>query len=159
MKKSNVFIIVMNAIIAAAYAALTILIAPIAYGEVQLRLTEVMVFLAFYNKKYIPGLVLGCFISNIPSSLGMPDMIFGTLSTLLVCLAMYFIKNKWVAAFIGALITGLIIGSELYFILELPFIMSALYVFIGELIVLIIGVIVFNTIEKNDKLMDTYIRE
>ena len=48
----------MNAMIGAAYAVLTILISPIAYGAVQMRLTEIIVLLACYNKKFIPGLTM-----------------------------------------------------------------------------------------------------
>ena len=58
-----------NAIIAATYAVLTLVIAPLAYSEIQFRLSEIMVFLAFYNKKWIFGLIVGCFIANMPSHL------------------------------------------------------------------------------------------
>ena len=80
MKKLNTKMIALNAIIAAVYAAFTILLAPISYGSIQMRISEIMIFLAFYNKDYIPGLVLGCLIANIPSGLGAFDMVFGTLA-------------------------------------------------------------------------------
>ena len=83
MKKLNTKMIALNAIIAAVYAAFTILLAPISYGSIQMRISEIMIFLAFYNKDYIPGLVLGCLIANIPSGLGAFDMVFGTFATLL----------------------------------------------------------------------------
>lgn len=57
----------MNAMIGAAYAVLTILISPIAYGAVQMRLTEIIVLLACYNKKFIPGLTIGCLLANLAS--------------------------------------------------------------------------------------------
>ena len=72
----NTRTITQNAIIACAYAILTLVIAPLAYSEIQFRLSEIMVFLAFYNKKYIPGLIIGCFIANMPSPLGFYDMFF-----------------------------------------------------------------------------------
>ena len=53
MNNKKVQLIVMNAMIGAAYAVLTILISPIAYGAVQMRLTEIIVLLACYNKKFI----------------------------------------------------------------------------------------------------------
>ena len=49
MNNKKVQLIVMNAMIGAAYAVLTILISPIAYGAVQMRLTEIIVLLASWN--------------------------------------------------------------------------------------------------------------
>lgn len=152
--KYDVKTLVINAIIAALYAALTVFMAPIAYGPIQARLSEIMVFLAFYNKKYIPGLVLGCVIANIPSSLGMVDVIFGTLSTVFVCLMMDRVNNRYLSAFLGAVITGLIIGAELTVVFKLPFVMTMFEVFVGEVFVLVIGAVVFGMIEKNSALME-----
>jgi len=69
----------MNAIIATLYVALTIGLHPISYGIISFCISEV---LAFYQKKYIPGLVIGCCIANFASPMGICDIIFGTLSTL-----------------------------------------------------------------------------
>lgn len=154
MLKFNTKLIAQNAIIACIYTVFTLAIAPLAYSEIQFRLSEIIVFLAFYNKKYIPGLVIGCFIANIPSTLGWFDMVFGTFSTLLVCIAMYKMKNKYLAAFIGALITGVIIGFELHLAFGFPFIINAVYVWIGELAVLLIGAVLFETLSKNRRFMD-----
>lgn len=141
--------LLVNGLIAAAYAALTILIFPLSYGPIQMRISEVMVFLAFYNKKFIPGLTLGCLIANIPSTLGAMDMVFGTISTLIVTILMYKIKNRFVAALAGALVTGAIIGWELSIALGIPFLVNAFYVFAGEAIILAIGAFAFGIIEKN----------
>lgn len=158
-KKKDLKIVAVNAMIACVYAALTIAIAPLAYGEIQARISEVIVFLAFYNRKYIPGLVVGCLISNIPSTLGVADMVFGTFSTLCVCLAMYYIKNIYLAALAGGAITGIIVGAELSIIFKIPFLINAVYVFIGEFIVLLIGAILFKILEKNENFMTKYIYE
>lgn len=151
-KNLSVKFIAVNAIIAGVYAAITLALSPIAYLEIQFRLSEVMVFLSFYNKKYILGLVIGCLIANIPSPLGLMDVVFGTISTLLVCIAMYYLKNRYVAAFVGAVITGLIIGAQLHLIFEIPFVINAIYVFIGQFIVLVIGARLFKVIENNKQL-------
>ncbi len=147
--KFNTKTLAYNAIIAAAYAALTILLAPISYGSIQFRISEIMIFLAFYNKDYIPGLVLGCLIANIPSSLGVWDMVFGTFATLLAVIAMNKVNNRYVGALLGGLINGVIIGAELYFILHLPFIFNAFTVFLGEFVVLVIGAFAFGVVEEN----------
>ena len=57
----------MNAVIAAVYAVLTIGLSPISYGPIQVRLSECMVLLAFYNRKWIPGLTIGCLLANLNS--------------------------------------------------------------------------------------------
>lgn len=158
-KKIDVKTVAMNAMIAAVYAALTIAIAPIAYGGIQMRISEIMVFLAFYNKKYIPGLVIGCFLANMASPMGAWDMIFGTSATLLACVSMYKLKNLYLGALAGGIINGLIIGAELYFALELPFMINACYVFIGEFAVLVVGAILFQLLSHNETLMKKYIME
>ena len=153
MNNKKVQVIAMNAMIAAVYAVLTILISPIAYGAVQMRLTEIIVLLACYNKKFIPGLTIGC----LP--MGLYDICFGTAATLIACLGMYYFKNVFVGAFIGGAVNGLIVGLELYLALELPFMINAFYVFVGEFVVLVIGAILFKCLEKNKTLMNNYILE
>lgn len=150
----SVKLVVINAMIAGVYAVLTLAISPLAYSEIQFRLSEVIVFLAFYNRRYIPGLAVGCILANLFSPIGMLDIVFGTISTLIVCIAMYLIKNRYLAAVAGAIITGLIIGAELWYAYQIPYLINAIYVAIGELIVLIIGALVFKTLEKNDRLMN-----
>mgnify|MGYP001184822277 CR=1 FL=1 len=155
MKKSlGLENLVKNAMIACIYAVLTLAIAPFSYGGVQMRISEIIVFLAFYNRKYIPGLVVGCFISNIPSPIGIMDMIFGTISTIIVCMAMNKLTNRYLASLVGAIVTGIIIGLELYLILDLPFVVNALQVFAGEFIVLIVGAFLFGLLEKNIRIME-----
>lgn len=141
-----------NAIIACTYAVLTLAIAPLAYSEIQFRLSEVMVFLAFYNKKWIPGLVVGCFLANLTSPLGWFDLVFGTFSTFVVCLAMNYLKNRYFAAVVGAIITGVIIGFELHLAFAIPLIINMLYVAIGEMAVLLIGAFIFGCVEKNSQM-------
>lgn len=150
--------IAVNAMIACLYAVLTICISPIAYGGIQMRLTEVMVLLSFYHKRYIIGLVIGCLIANMFSPMGIWDMCFGTIATFLACISIYYSKKLYIAAFFGSIINGLIVGLELYFALSLPFWLNAFYVFIGEWVVLLIGVKVFQYLEKNETLMEKYIK-
>ena len=50
--------------IAALYTVLTILLAPILYGPVQCRVSEALTLLPFYFPEAVPGLFIGCVISN-----------------------------------------------------------------------------------------------
>ena len=153
-QRISVKLVVINAMIAGIYAVLTLAISPIAYSKIQFRLSEIIVFLAFYNRRYIPGLTIGCLLANMASPMGLLDIFFGTLSTIIVCIAMDQIKNRYVDSLAGGIITGLIIGAELSLAYHIPYLINAIYVAAGELIVLIIGALVFKSLEKNDRLMN-----
>ena len=85
----------LSAIIAALYAALTLLLAPISYGPVQLRLSEAFTVLPMVLPQSIPGLFVGCLIANIfnPSP-SIFDIVFGSLTTLLAAYGTYKLRNK-----------------------------------------------------------------
>lgn len=70
-------------IVAAAYAALTILLAPISYGVLQLRVSEVLCILPFFVPCTAWGLFVGCMIANLISAFGPLDIVFGSLASLL----------------------------------------------------------------------------
>lgn len=142
-------LIVQSAAIAALYAALTLALAPISYGPVQLRLSEILVLLVLINPRYQYGLILGCLIANLFSPMGMADVIFGTLATAISLFAMTKIKHTVLASLMPAIFNGIIIGLELMIILHLPFVESALYVALGEfLVVTVIGVPLYYLITK-----------
>ena len=140
--------ICINGIIAATYAVLTIAISPIAYGPIQFRLSEVMVLLCFFNKKYTIGLTLGCFLANCLSPTASLDIWFGTGATLLACLCMIFCKHLALAAIFPVISNAFIIGWELTYFGE-PFWMSVLTVGIGELGVMIVAYVAFMLLKKN----------
>lgn len=58
---------------------LTLLVAPVAYGPIQFRISEMLNFLGLYNRRYVYSITLGCFLANIPN--GHVDMIVGSLAT------------------------------------------------------------------------------
>lgn len=141
-----------NALIAAAYAALTIAIAPIAYGPIQFRISEIMVLLCFFNKKYSIGLTLGCLIANIFSPTASLDIPFGTLATLIACIGVMFSKRLIVAIWFPVLVNAFIIAGELYLFGE-PYWMSVLTVGIGELVVMIAAYIIFILLKRSKPFM------
>lgn len=150
MKNPAVKLIAINAMIAGVYAVATFALSPISYQSIQMRMSEIMIFLAFYNRKFIPGLVLGCFLANLLSPLGMMDIVFGTLATLIAVIAMYYIKNHYLAALAGAIINGIIIGIELHIAFNIPLLINCFYVFVGELLVLLIAAIIFKKLEASN---------
>lgn len=75
--------IVYVAVIGAIYAVLTMVLAPISYGNVQFRISEAMCILPFFVPYSAIGLTIGCVIANLMSTAGILDVVFGSLATLL----------------------------------------------------------------------------
>jgi uncharacterized membrane protein len=116
------------AVIAAAYLVLTFVFAPISFFALQFRVSESLMLLAAITPTAIPGLFLGCLISNIISGgLGMVDIIFGSLATLLAAILTYLlslrIPPKLQKIKLGLLplptilLNGIIVGTYLPFLL------------------------------------------
>ena len=82
------------AIIAAMYCALTLVTAPLAYGPLQLRPAEALTALPLLLVDSIPGLFIGCLVSNLLSPYGTLDVVFGSAVTLLAALCTYFCRKK-----------------------------------------------------------------
>ncbi len=137
----------MTAIVAALYAVHTLAIAPIAYGAIQFRLSEVMTLLAFYDKKMMPGLILGCLIANLFSPFGMIDVVVGTFATALAVYAMTKTKNLYLASLMPTVFNAIIIGTELWYLLSLPLLETIGYVALGEfMVVSILGVPIYKLV-------------
>ena len=113
--------VVFNGIVAALYVVFTAPFANIAYGPIQVRIAEVMTVFPIFSWGMIPGVTLGCLISNLlnPDNLGPVDIIGGTLATLIAGLLSYFIgkKNKWLGIIPPVVCNGLIVGGYLPFLL------------------------------------------
>lgn len=156
MKKISVKWIAQSAIIAALYAALTWLLAPISYGSIQFRVSEILMLLVVFKPSYAAALILGCFVANTTSSLGWWDMVFGTLATIVAVLPMMKIKRLWVAALLPVVSNGIIVSIELYLALGIaPIWLSIITVALGEAVVLfLIGIPVMIAISKNTALVE-----
>lgn len=97
-KTSKVRFLALSAVIAALYAVLTYAAAAmnLAFGAVQFRFSEALTVLPAFTPAAIPGLAVGCLISNLASPLGVVDWVFGTLATLLAGIFSYLVRNiRW----------------------------------------------------------------
>lgn len=146
--KNNVRLLTQGAIIAALYAALThaqnLLLPGSATWAIQMRMSEAMCILAFFTPAAIWGLSAGCFLFNILYAGALPlDWLVGTLATLLATSCMYLTRNirVWKVPVLGmlfpALFNALLVGWELSVYIGGGFWYNALYVAIGEAIVLL----------------------
>ena len=146
--------IAFTAIIAALYVVLTLILYPISFLGIQFRFSELLIITAFFNRKYAFGLVLGCALANLASPLGFYDALFGTSATFLVMLALCFIPYLAVDLILAAVINGLIVGAELYFILGEAFWVSVGLVAAGEFAVLLVGYIAMFFLRKRPGFMN-----
>lgn len=165
MNKKTLFI-VKAAIIGALYTVLTLLSAALglAYGGVQFRFSEALTLLPLFTPAAIPGLTVGCIVSNIFSSVTPLDTVIGSLATLLaaVCtrkLRHITVKGIPVLSMLSPVIfNALFIGAEIAFFsgeeVFLPvFILNALTVGAGELAVIVtLGTALVIYFRKNDRL-------
>ncbi len=166
-KKTSVHYLVQAALIAAIYAALTILqnvlIPDSATLAVQFRVSEALTILALFTPAAIPGLFIGCILANISTvaALGPLDMIFGSLASLLAAFLMYKLRNTRIkgipiaAALMPALVNGIVIGFEIEFFFIGggfhfgSFLIQGALVALGELaVVFVLGLPLMKVIEK-----------
>ena len=91
----KVLFITQSAMIAAVYIVLTYFISAfnLASGSIQIRLSEALTILPYFTPAAIPGLAIGCFLSNILIGSLVPDIIFGSLATLIGAVGTYLLRN------------------------------------------------------------------
>ena len=109
------------AVVGALYAILTMVLAPISYGPLQFRISEALCVLSYFTPAAAWGLFIGCAIANTLSAAGLPDVIFGSLATLIACLGMSAVgkhmkdslKSRLLACFRPVIVNAVIVGAML----------------------------------------------
>ncbi|MCM0582764.1 QueT transporter family protein [Weissella diestrammenae] len=142
-------------IVAALYVTMTLLFAPFAYGPVQLRMSEGLNHLAVFNRRYIWALTLGVLIANLFSPLGIVDVIFGTLGTLIMTSISAFL-TRHVTSIVKRLVISTVVDTimmwsvalELFFVAHAPFWVTYGWVAIGECLSLIVGAVLIYLLHK-----------
>lgn len=89
----NVKIFSRGAIIAALYFVLTFVLQPISYGQIQVRVSEILTVLPYFFPEAIIGLTVGCALANLFSPFGLLDIIFGSLCTLIAAILTYSMRR------------------------------------------------------------------
>lgn len=163
LKKSTVYDMVTIAIVAALYVVLTMTppLNAISYGPMQFRISEMLNFTAFFNKKYIIAVTIGCMISNFLSFTWV-DVIVGGLSTLIFLtlgvmlferyMKQYFFNGQLNKAFfyfaIFFSISMVTIALEMHFLFGMPFFWTWFTLAVGEFASLLIGAIIMDKLGK-----------
>ena len=156
-----------NAIVAALYAVLTYAFFFISYGNLQVRISEFMVLLCFFNPNYIYGLTLGCIVANIyspaMSAFCSPlDIVIGTLATFLSCVCISLSRRMLIASFFPAIFNGLLLAWEFSFVAGdyslVFFWTNAGFVAAGEVIAIsILGYVIFMIMARKLKNFQTLV--
>ncbi|HIZ74681.1 MAG TPA: QueT transporter family protein [Candidatus Mediterraneibacter stercoravium] len=94
IKQNPVLFMAQAAMVAAIYVVLTLLGASFSYGEVQVRISEALTILPVFTPAAIPGLFIGCLLSNILGGCILPDIIFGSLATLIGAIFTWMLRNN-----------------------------------------------------------------
>ena len=131
-----------GAVIAALYAVLTLVLAPISFGSVQFRISEALTVLPFILPEVVWGLTLGCLISNIING-NIIDAVLGTLATFLAAYTTSKIKKLWLAPLPAVIFNGIITGFAVTIITVeftwTAYIMIGLSIALSELVIVYAG--------------------
>ncbi|WP_057756121.1 QueT transporter family protein [Weissella kandleri] len=154
-KQRSVYELTLISIVAALYVVVTWLVAPFAYGQFQLRLSEGLNHLTIFNKRYIWALSLGVLIANLASPLGAIDIAFGTLGTLAMTSVSYWLTRHvdtvWKKLVISTVVDAVMmwtVALEQVVVFKLPFWLSYGWLALGELASLVLGAILIGILSK-----------
>lgn len=155
MKRTNVKTITHASIIAALYAVLTFIANAmgLASGVIQVRISEALTILPFFTPAAIPGLFIGCLLSNLITGAAIWDIIFGSIATLIGAIGTYALrKYKWLAPIPPIIANTVIVPLVLMYAYNvsetLPYL--ALTVGVGEVISAgVLGMILLKALEKH----------
>ena len=161
--------IVKIAMVAAVYTVVSLVLAPISYGPIQVRIAECLTLLPLIWMPSIYALTLGCFLTNLLgvafSVTGPIDIIVGTLATLIASILTYKFKDKTIknvpvlSILMPVIVNGVLVGIELACMLNPDMIpqMSLIYglqVAAGELISVVLGWVLIKELEKTELFKD-----
>ena len=153
MNKKTLYL-AQGAIIAALYVVLTLLANALGLANyaIQVRFSEALTILPYFTASAIPGITIGCLISNIITGCAIPDIIFGTLASLIGAVATYYLRNKtqWLAPIPPILANTIIVPFVLKYAYGIePIWLSFITVGIGEIISCgVLGIILINVLKK-----------
>ena len=152
--------IAVAAMIAAAYAVITILFSFSSYGLIQYRIAEALTILPAFSSTYVFSIFIGCLVSNLLSPYGWLDILVGSLASLIAAVLTYYIGKsnlkfkKYLAPIPPVIVNALMVGGLLYYEQASPTLGLAIaQVGGGELVCAYgLGVLLYTFIEKKAQL-------
>lgn len=154
MNKNNLRTIAHAAIIAALYVVLTYVSAlfGLASGAVQLRLSEALVVLPVFMPSAVPGLFVGCILSNLLTGCAVWDIVFGSLATLIGAVFTRMLRNKPLAALVPPILANtIVVPPVIWFVYGSDIGLPLVYlgVFAGEVLSCgVLGYLLYRALRK-----------
>ena len=156
MKNKNILLLTQAAMIAALYVVLTFLANAfgLASGAIQVRLSEMLTILPAFTPAAIPGLAIGCFLSNLLTGCCILDIVMGSIATLLGAIGAYLLRKwKWLipipAILANAMIVPWVLTSPYGYGLTDAWSYLVVTVSVGEIISCeILGMILYFALQK-----------
>jgi uncharacterized membrane protein len=147
-------------IIASLYAVVTIALAPISYGPIQVRVSEALTILPYLTPAAIPGLFIGCVVANVYGGLGIYDIVGGSLCTLFAAFLTYFLsrtRKPILAPLPPVIVNALGVSLYLHFLFQLPYWLTVAYIALGEVAAcFVLGYPLLLVILKREKLVQIF---
>ena len=153
MKNRNTLYLAQAGMIAAIYVALTVVFAPFSFGEVQVRLAEALTILPAFTPAAVPGLFVGCLLGNMLGGAVLPDIVFGSLATLIGAIGTRMLRkaNPYLAPVPPIVANALIVPFVLKYAyaVDLPIPLMMLTVGLGEVLSCgVLGMILYFALKK-----------
>jgi uncharacterized membrane protein len=152
--KSLVLQLSLTACFAALYAVAVILLAPISYSLIQVRLADALIPLSMiYGLPVVYGVTIGNIVANMYGGYGPIDVMFGTVANLLGSYVAFRLRTRpFSACFAATLVVSLIVGGYLWLLLNVPVEFSLLSLFAGSFIsITIIGYLLQRLLSSRSK--------
>lgn len=160
MKSKKILFLTQAALIAALYVVLTLLsnALGLASMQIQVRFSEALTILPYFTTAAIPGVFVGCLMSNLLAGCAILDILFGSLATLIGAVCTYLLRHfKWLAPVPPIVANTLVIPLVLKYAYGIePIWLSTITVCAGELISAgILGMFLLFTLQKYRKYIFT----
>jgi len=150
--------LVTAAMIGAIYIVITLVFAPFSFGEIQVRLSEALTILPIFTPAAIPGLFVGALLGNLVGGAILPDVVFGSLATLIAACLTYLLRNKskYLAVLPPILVNAIIIPFVLFYGYGVPLPIPLMMLTVGAGQVLscgLIGLLLHGSMKKHQNVL------
>lgn len=123
-----------GAVIAAIYVVITLIFGFMGYGPIQFRISEALTVLPFFTPAAIPGLFIGCLISNLLLGSHQLDIVFGSLATLSAAVLSYKMSRKALVPLPPVIINAIVVPIILNITMNAPIPITIVTVGLGQLV-------------------------
>ena len=154
MRSVKTAFVAQAALIAAVYVVLTVVFAPISFSEIQVRIAEALTILPAFTPAAIPGLFVGCLLGNIIGGAALPDIIFGSIATLIGAFGTWKLRkaHPFLAPVPPIVANALIVPFVLKYAygVPLPIPLMMLTVGVGEVLSCgVLGMLLYYALKRN----------